>query len=477
MKTAIPKVLEQLEQVGGGLSDGQLLARFVAARDEAAFTALLRRHGPMVFAVCRRVLHNLHDAEDAFQATFLILARKATSVLKRDSVGCWLHAVAYHTALEAAQANQRRRARERQVRDVPQPDETPGTTDWRPLLDRELNRLSEKYRAALVLCDLEGRPQREVARLLGVPTGTLSSRLMRARALLAKRLLARGVALSAGALAALVVADAASAQVPAVLVGSTVRVAALVAAGQLTAGTPAVLLMKGAMKAMLLNKLRVVVGGVMVAVALGAVGFACRPGDSAQAQTFAPPATIDPTNPLRTAPVPAPPNSVRMGSFVTPEPTTPAATPQNELEKLREENDYLKRNIRVLLDRIKTLEGQQNEPTDPRLPKGSTTPRKVPTVNPYEDTIPVPVPKPQPKSEESRLPASVQPGPYLGGGPRTSGDSDPLTPSSHGLTKEVENALNAVRDAKDQESRLKALESLEKAIKELRKSSKPDVAK
>ena len=109
MNRALRKVVEQIQQAGG-LTDGQLLARFVADRDEASFTALLRRHGPMVLGVCRRVLRDTHDAEDAFQAAFLILARRAASVLKREAVGGYLYAVAYHTALEAAKANARRRA-------------------------------------------------------------------------------------------------------------------------------------------------------------------------------------------------------------------------------------------------------------------------------------------------------------------------------------------------------------------------------
>src|SRR5207253_1955030 len=106
---------------GGGLSDGELLGRFVAARDEAAFETLVHRHGPMVLGLCRRVLGNGHDAEDAFQATFLILARKATSVVKRDEVGSWLFAVAQRTAREARAVIARRRARERPMDQMPHP--------------------------------------------------------------------------------------------------------------------------------------------------------------------------------------------------------------------------------------------------------------------------------------------------------------------------------------------------------------------
>src|SRR5262249_9287871 len=156
------ELLEHLHRTGGGLTDGQLLGRFLSSRNEAAFAALVRRHGPMVLGVCRRILGDFHDAEDAFQATFLVLARKAASVVKRESLGNWLYGVAYRTALQARVTNARRRARERPMRDMPHPELPPAEPqDWRPLLDRELSRLPEKYRAAIVLCDLEGRTRRE----------------------------------------------------------------------------------------------------------------------------------------------------------------------------------------------------------------------------------------------------------------------------------------------------------------------------
>jgi RNA polymerase sigma factor (sigma-70 family) len=282
MASGLPQVIERLRLVGSDLTDGELLARFAATRDEASFTALLRRHGPMVLGVCRRVLGHHHDAEDAFQATFLVLAQKGSSVRKRDSVGCWLYGVAYRTAQEAANANARRQTKERQVRDMPHPLVAPSEVpDWRPLLDRELSRLSEKYRSAVVLCDLEGKANKEAARLLDVPESTLANRLARARALLAKRLRGRGVEWTGAALAAALAAETASAAVPAALVNTTARAAA----GQLTAASaPAVLLMKGVIRAMLMKKLRLAALAALVTTALGAVGLSYRPAEEARAQ-------------------------------------------------------------------------------------------------------------------------------------------------------------------------------------------------
>src|SRR3954454_16074714 len=139
----------------GGLSDGQLLDRFVARREEAVFEALVQRHGPMVWGVCRRVLRNHHDAEDAFQATFLVLARKAASVLPREKLGNWLYGVAYQTARKARAMRDKRRGREGQIPGMPEPMAVPdglrdGLTE---VLDRELTHLPEKYRIPIILCD------------------------------------------------------------------------------------------------------------------------------------------------------------------------------------------------------------------------------------------------------------------------------------------------------------------------------------
>ena len=151
------------------LSDRQLLERFAAGRDEAAFATLLRRHGPMVLGVCWRVLRQTQDAEAAFQATFLVLAKKAGSVPWQESVRGWLYEVAYRVAAEAKRASQRRKARERHPGTPPQP--SPGQEAARrelsAVLEEELYRLPERWRGPLVLCCLEGKTRDEAARLLG----------------------------------------------------------------------------------------------------------------------------------------------------------------------------------------------------------------------------------------------------------------------------------------------------------------------
>jgi RNA polymerase sigma factor (sigma-70 family) len=275
-------VLPRLRRVallrdGGGLTDGQLLEAFVSRRDEAAFAALVRRHGAMVLGVCRRVLKNGHDAEDAFQATFLVLARKAASVQQRELVGNWLYGAAYRAALEVRSASATRRAKETTMRDLPEPARADAEDVWRelrPVLDRELNRLPDKYRVPVVLCELEGRPRKEVARQLGLPEGTLSSRLATARKTLARRLARHGRALSAGAVAAALAQGAASARVPAPLVESTVQRAA--AGGEISARLAA--LTEGVLKTMLLTKLKIGVTILLLVAALaGAVGVFAGP--------------------------------------------------------------------------------------------------------------------------------------------------------------------------------------------------------
>ena len=260
---------------GTGLTDSQLLGCFIDQRDEAAFAALVRRHGPMVLSVCRRIVGNVHDADDAFQATFLVLVRKASSVQPRELVANWLYGVAYHTALKARALAARRQAREKQVTAMPEPEALERQNvnlDLQMLLDQELSRLPDKYRVPIVLCDLEGKSRKEAAQQLGWLDGTLSGRLARARQLLAKRLTQRGFAVSAGVVAVVLSQTAAPASVPASLLMSTVKAASIFAAGQAAGvvSTHAVILAEGVLKTMLFAKLKAV---AVVCLLVGVVGL------------------------------------------------------------------------------------------------------------------------------------------------------------------------------------------------------------
>ena len=246
-----------LRHDGAGLTDGQLLRSFLDRRDEAAFEALVRRHGPMVRGVCRRVLRNDHDADDAFQAAFLVLIRKAKALSMREVVGDFLHGVAHRTALKARAAAARRRAKESRTprREAVEEQIHP---EWCLLLDQEVGRLPEKYRLPVVLCDLQGHTRKEAARQLGWREGTVAGRLARARALLARRLTRRGVALSASVLAASLAREA-FAHVSHSLVHSTCYAATVLAAGQ-AAAVPVQIaaLTEGVVRAMLLDKAKTV---------------------------------------------------------------------------------------------------------------------------------------------------------------------------------------------------------------------------
>jgi RNA polymerase sigma factor (sigma-70 family) len=259
-------------QARDGPTDDQLLESFLTLRDETAFEALLRRHGPMVLGVCYRVLRHTQDAEDAFQATFLVLARRAASLQSRDLLGNWLYGVAHRTALKARAMNVKRRAKEGRAREMVQQAASLDDSSDELLseLDTALSRLPDKYRAAIVLCELEGRSRKDVAQLLGLPMGTLSSRLAQAKKLLAKRLSQFG----AGSLTASLSQGTASARVPPALLHATAKAALQVLAGQaLKVGlisTQVITLAEGVMKAMLLNKLKVL-GVVVLAMCVSTV--------------------------------------------------------------------------------------------------------------------------------------------------------------------------------------------------------------
>jgi RNA polymerase sigma factor (sigma-70 family) len=277
--------IQRLFGVGtvSGLTEYQLLQRYTDRRDEAAFSALVARHAPMVLGVCRRMLADPQDVEDAFQATFLVLVRKAKALRPHDAVGHWLHGVAYRVALRARSETTRRRSRERTVASVEDlapaiGGEHPGPDfELRPLLDEELRRLPATYRAAVVLCYLDGQTHEEAARQLGWPVGTVKGRLARAKDLLRDRLTRRGLTLGAGGMAALMSRQA-EASVPSEWVDATVSAASRVAAGKTTAGVVSAsvaALVEGVVWTMMFNSLKLVAAlAAATALASGAVAYA-----------------------------------------------------------------------------------------------------------------------------------------------------------------------------------------------------------
>lgn len=269
-------------------SDGELLAAFVRTRDAVAFEALVRRHGPMVFGVCRRVVRHTATAEDAFQAVFVVLARRAATVRPGEQVANFLFGVAFRTALKAKGRLARLRSREKQVDAMPEPAARPA--DWddlQPVLDAELASLPDKLRLPVVLCDLEGRAQREVARQLNLPATTLVNRLTAGRRKLAERLSARGVTLSGGAVAAVVSANAAQA-VPPPLLASAARLG-LAAVGSGPGVVPANVLelSEGVVRMFAVSKLKAVTAVVVGAVLLGGTGVGLVKADDPPAKPAA----------------------------------------------------------------------------------------------------------------------------------------------------------------------------------------------
>jgi RNA polymerase sigma factor (sigma-70 family) len=279
------RVAEAGKPADGG--DGSLLRRFLNAGEGAAFEALVRRHGPMVLGVCRRVLHDEHTAEDAFQATFLVLFRRARALSRqRGSLAGWLYTVASRVALKARADAARRRLKEGQVVDMPRGQAQPEQVwpDLQPVLDEELNRLPEHSRAALVLCYLQGKTNEEAARLLGCPVGTVKSRLARARDLLRGRLARRGVTVAPALLGA-TLAERATAALPGALVDATVRTAlnlANAASIAAPAASAPLALAEGVLKGMLASRLALGTGLLVAALAgvMAAAALAQPPRDT-----------------------------------------------------------------------------------------------------------------------------------------------------------------------------------------------------
>jgi RNA polymerase sigma factor (sigma-70 family) len=258
------------------LTDRRLLQRFAAQKDEAAFAELVRRHGPLVLGVCRRVLRHEQDAEDVFQATFLVLARKAATTRWDDWVGHYLYEVAYRLAIEARGKAARRREHERRAAEMPRAESVPegAMRELCAVLDEELRCLPDRYRKPMLLCYLEGQTRDRAARQLGWALRTLERRLERGRELLRVRLTRRGLTLS-GALLAAGLAEATAAEgAPPLLLASAVRAAASFAAGgSAVAGVSAraALLAEGALAGMAMTRLKLVLAWVL-ALGLAATG-------------------------------------------------------------------------------------------------------------------------------------------------------------------------------------------------------------
>jgi RNA polymerase sigma factor (sigma-70 family) len=290
-------------QTRRGLADCELLRQFVEARDEAAFTVLVERHGPMILGVCRRALRHAQDAEDACQATFLVLARRAASVRKAASVSSWLHGVACRVAANLKREHSRRCRREREVRPSAPPD-PPGEVSWREVqaaLDEELQGLPERLRAPLILCYLEGRTRDEAARRLNLTAACLHGRLERGRKRLCDRLTRRGLTLSATFLAAALGEGVARAVPSPTTVLSAARAAALLSGGQPAAGgvIPArvLTLTQEVLKGMFLTKLKLGMSAAACAgLLLAAIGGSLAAvGTSQEAK---PPAPADKGTPV-----------------------------------------------------------------------------------------------------------------------------------------------------------------------------------
>ena len=290
-----------------GLTDGQLLERYLASRDESAFTALVVRHGPMVLGVCRAVLKNSPEVEDAFQATFLVLIRKAGTIRGRDAVGGWLHRVAHRVAVQAVLDRSRKDLQERGVGErsaLVVVGEAPADEDWRDPLHEEVGRLPERFRLPIVLCYLEGKTHVQAARELRWGEATVRRRLADARDLLRSRLTRRGVTVSSGAVAAALAGEA-SAAVPTAWVDALAQVAAGCAVT-----TTAARLAETLVQSMLVGKIQSLATVVLVLVAVSLVAPHLVPtkpvkgGDSGPARSTV---AVAPSPPPAKAPSPTRP--------------------------------------------------------------------------------------------------------------------------------------------------------------------------
>jgi RNA polymerase sigma factor (sigma-70 family) len=347
-KEPLGNVLDYIRQIAGApagqnLTDQELLHNFTTDRDQAAFAILVQRHGPLVWGVCRRVLRQTQDAEDAFQATFLVLARKAGRIRWQPDVSNWLYAVAWRAAHKAKSEANRRCGREEQPQDTPAPEANGegALLDIQPVLDEELNRLPLKYRAPVVLHYLEGKTYAQAAEVLGWPAGTVSTRLGQARHLLRKRLARRGIALTTGLLTTALSQNAASAVVPVSLMDATVKTATLLTAGQLgtVMGGKVATLTQGVLNAMFLTKLKTSAVVLLVVAVVGAgatvMGYRMMPAVEASG----------PTNDNAQVQVAGDDQAKK-------------DKPNQDIDRLRHENEDLRKELRALREKVTALESK-----------------------------------------------------------------------------------------------------------------------
>jgi RNA polymerase sigma factor (sigma-70 family) len=446
----LQRVVQHLRQTvrprtGSGATDGQLMERFIARRDEEAFAAIVRRHGPMVLGVCRRLLPaRHHDAEDAFQATFLVLVRKAASVVPREMLPNWLYGVAYHIALKARAVTARRQAKEKQVLEMPEPEVVSPDTgqELRPLLDQELSHLPDIYRVPIVCCDLEGKTRQEAARQLGWSEGTLSGRLSRARALLAKRLTRRGLVLSAGSLAAALSRETASAGVPYSLVISTVRAGSLFASGQaVVAGAISLkvaALTEGVLNAMWVTKLKIATAILVTVCAVGGGGggFAYRMQAVAQAGGTTATITSDQA-------VAQPADNQKNGDVVQ-EPTE-----QERLEKLLKQLDEQIR---------KAQEQTEQERLERLLKQLEEQIRKAQAALQPADELRLQQAQKELEEALRKLSDQVE-------------TQKKVRAAAATAQREIDKILEGVRKANDKKAEIEILDEIEKAVKEMKRKA------
>jgi RNA polymerase sigma factor (sigma-70 family) len=322
-------------------SDEHLLDSFALKRDEAAFEAIVERHGPLVWGVCRRVLRREQDIEDAFQATFLVLVRKARSIRRRASVTSWLHGVAHRIALQARAREQRGFMHELRESPRTQIDAASEASyrEVRAILDEEILSLPERFRTPLLLCCLEGRTKAEAARELGWKEGTVASRLARARQRLQQRLTRRGIIVPAAVLG-VILAEKSSAAVPVAVAAATVRMAVLVSAGEAASAgvsTSVALLARGTLHGMALTKLKLSLALILTLCLLGAgAGWAAH--QALEAKATGEQRKDEPQQPAKKAEAPKPEEGKQAKKDYYGDPLPPGALARMGTIQLRHRN-------------------------------------------------------------------------------------------------------------------------------------------